>query len=408
VVSRSHRFGVPIQQEVALRGATRKAVTEADVETWARERDALASVEVLDASDGDVVLFDGRLWHGSRNRRHFRQRTALILQFATPDTPIRIPDFASGPWPLVFRSSPRPACILVHGSTTSMNNRIQPGPVPVGRKHAALGSRVRHLSLPLPRDVDRGIKAHHVFRGATSNIRTLGCHVSVLEPGRQPHDPHRHDEEELLILLDGEAELMLDAGAGSGVHPHRARPGTVAYYPAGYSHTIRNPSAIPVTYLMFKWKATTSTDATPLGHGLFHLPEDDRAEPVERAMRQVRLLRGETRELRELRVHVTRLEPGEGYEPHIDAHDVGIVVLDGTVETLGEAVGRHGVILYRAGEPHGMRNVGPGVATYIVVEFHGRTVGIAGIDWRAQWKRLARVVREPARLRRAVASRVGW
>ena len=54
----------------------------------------------------------------------------------------------------------------------------------------------------------------------------------------------------------------------------------------------------------------------------------------------------------------------------IDAYDVGIIVLEGEVETLGERVSQ-GVIFYRAGEPHGIRNPSQSMAKYIVFEFHG-------------------------------------
>ena len=50
--------------------------------------------------------------------------------------------------------------------------------------------------------------------------------------------------------------------------------------------------------------------------------------------------------------------------------DVVIVVLSGKVETLGRIVEPYGVIYYAAGEPHGMRNAGDGVARYLVFEFH--------------------------------------
>jgi hypothetical protein len=48
-------------------------------------------------------------------------------------------------------------------------------------------------------------------------------------------------------------------------------------------------------------------------------------------------------------------------------------MLEGEVETIGGRAVPNDVIFYRAGEPHGMRNVGAGPARYVVFEFHGRT-----------------------------------
>jgi hypothetical protein len=85
------------------------------------------------------------------------------------------------------------------------------------------------------------------------------------------------------------------------------------------------------------------------------------------------LFEGSTQYLRKLHSHVTVLEPGGGYEPHVDAYDVAIVVLEGALETIGGHAAPHDVIFYRAGEAHGMRNVGDGAARYVVFELHGHT-----------------------------------
>ena len=81
---------------------------------------------------------------------------------------------------------------------------------------------------------------------------------------------------------------------------------------------------------------------------------------------------GATGGLRKLHCHASTLTPGAGYDAHIDAHDVAIIVLKGEVEILGQCLGPHALIFYTAGEPHDLRNVGSAVAEYVVFEFHGR------------------------------------
>lgn len=79
--------------------------------------------------------------------------------------------------------------------------------------------------------------------------------------------------------------------------------------------------------------------------------------------------------MRQVRAYTSPLlhapAPGAGYDAHVDAYDVAILVLSGTVEPLGRRVERNGVIFYAAGEPHGMKNIGETEATYLVFEFHG-------------------------------------
>src|SRR4029453_2721240 len=143
-------------------------------------------------------------------------------------------------------------------------------------------------------------------------------------------------------VLDGEADLVFEDATAPGVTtPHRASAGMFAYYPAGFLHTIRNPSSAPVTYLMFKWLADSAPDGAFQPHCLMSV-NGIAATPdaASAGIRHEALIDGETPYLRKLHAHVTVLSPGGGYAPHVDAHDVGIIVLRGTVETLGERVGQ--------------------------------------------------------------------
>ncbi len=78
---------------------------------------------------------------------------------------------------------------------------------------------------------------------------------------------------------------------------------------------------------------------------------------------------GPTAYLRRYQCHTSTLTPGAGYDPHIDAYDVALVI-EGEVETLGEHLGPYSVMFYPGGEPHGMYNHGNVIAKYVVFEFH--------------------------------------
>jgi hypothetical protein len=87
-------------------------------------------------------------------------------------------------------------------------------------------------------------------------------------------------------------------------------------------------------------------------------------------MRSRRIFAAPTRYLAKLECHLTTLEPGAGYEPHRDAHDVAILLLRGAVETLDQRPRAPALVVSPAGEPHGMRNVGSEPAVYLVLELH--------------------------------------
>jgi hypothetical protein len=85
-----------------------------------------------------------------------------------------------------------------------------------------------------------------------------------------------------------------------------------------------------------------------------------------------RLFEGRTSILWKLECHVTTVAPGGSLAPHVDAHDVVIVVLEGEIETRGQRVGPRSVIFYPADESHGITNRGTVTARYVVFEFHAR------------------------------------
>ena len=409
IVPASHRFGITIQQ-MAQEESPAGGVTDACVARWADQREPGRGVVSLDTTDGEVIAFDGRLWHASHNRSRAGTRQALLLQYATPDTAIRIPNFNRLGWPFELYRTPRPPCVLVSGRAMEPPNRIVPAP-PAGEAGvvASLSSRIHQLRLPLEQDADKGFTPHPLFRGSTPGLRLVGCHVSVLDPGRQPHDPHRHAEEELLIVLEGCGELIWeDAGEPGRTVAHRADAGMFAYYPARFLHTIRNASDAPVTYLMFKWIADRRPGGQPQRARL--VPSAGVAPvraPDEKRVRYERLLDGETEYLRHLHAHRTVIDPGGGYPAHIDAYDVGIVLLQGVVETLGERVEAPAAIFYAAGEPHGMTNVGDVPAMYLVFELHGRHCDTAEPYDPRLSRRLLGLLKDPGRLKRAVRRRLG-
>jgi ectoine hydroxylase-related dioxygenase (phytanoyl-CoA dioxygenase family)/uncharacterized cupin superfamily protein len=417
VVPYSHRFGMTIQQAAQAHGAAREGTTDGDVATWARELDRRSGVVTAEAGDGDAILFDGRLWHGSHNESP-GERTAVLLQYATPRTPIRIPDFQRLAWPFELRRTPRPPCIVVSGRDVHGVNRVVQGPAARGLGLPALSAQAHSVLLPLEQDPELGWKPRHLFRGSSANVRSMGCHVSVLDSGRQPHPPHRHEEEEILVVLDGEADLVVeDDGDPEATRPVRARRGDVAYYPAGFAHTIHNTSRRPVTYVMFKWTTGRAGSGDTLPYRLVSLPPAAPSGPDgPKGFSPVGLLSGQTKHLRRLGAHVTTLQPGAGYEPHVDSYDVGIVLLEGTIETVGERLEPHGVVYYAGGEPHGMHNPGDTPAVYLVFEFQGeQSTHHRVVDDRPSFtRRLVRLARNPRRLKgalvhyaRALGSRLG-
>jgi uncharacterized cupin superfamily protein len=393
-VTGSHLFGRCVQEVMANLQEDRKTVSDERIAEIAQAIDPAARIVRSDAQDGEVVLFDGRAWHSSRNDSTLGTRAALLLQYASVDTPIPMPMASAYGWPLQFAASPRVPAILVSGTGRNSANRLVPPPPPFPSKGMPMITTLaRSVTLPLAEDPVKRWAVYSQFRGPTRTFERMSCHISVLSPGHHPHPPHIHPEEEVLIVLDGEVEIEIaDDPQSTGSRRLRLRPGMLSYYPSTQHHTIHNVSATPTTYLMFKWHAGRADTATPLLASVFDYDISavpDNPKPIVQTL----LFQQATHYLGKLHAHLTILQPGAGYEPHADAYDVAIVVLSGEVETVGERVTALGIVYYSAGELHGMRNVGNIPATYLVFEFHSPAV-VAAKQQRAEIQRRQRAERE--------------
>jgi len=368
-IAGSQHFGRSVQEVLAELGERRDTIADADMLEIARTIDPAAAIVQPDVQDGAALLFDGRIWHSGRNEGDGETRKALLLQYASADCPIPLPVDGGYRWPFRFSNDRRVPTILVSGSGQGSANRLVPPP-PRPMNKPMITTLARTVELPLAEDPVKRWRPFPQFRGPTSTLAGMSCHISVLSAGHSPHRPHIHGEEELLIVLDGavEIELAEDPG-GTNSRRHPMKPGMFSYYPATQHHTIHNTGALPATYLMFKWHGAVGGSGTPLPAGIFE--HEQLVVPDKPAPRAMKLLfQQATDQLPKLHAHLTTLQPGAGYEAHADPYDVAIILLSGEVETVGERIKPLGVIYYSAGELHGMQNVGTVPATYLVFEFH--------------------------------------
>jgi len=85
------------------------------------------------------------------------------------------------------------------------------------------------------------------FRTPTSTLELLTCHVTTLNPGEAPHEPHRHPEEEMIILKEGTLDALHDG------RTQPMSPGSVLLIASNDLHGVRNAGETPATYYVIKW-----------------------------------------------------------------------------------------------------------------------------------------------------------
>ena len=375
IVNGSHESPQLLKQFAVDEGISSEEINDEKIIEWATTFQENSHINFLDTCDGDALFFDGRLWHGSSNQSHLKKRVAILLQYARADIPVRIPQLLHDRWPVEFFKAPKPPCILVRGSNPGNANHIVSGPsANLAIKSEGISTLIEHIDCSPNVSQKTDFQSYSLVNGPSPEMRLMEIHYSVLAPGKSPHPPHVHDEEEILIIIKGEAELQVESSKGSNqLELLTAHPGDFIYYPGNWRHTIKNVSDTPVIYLMLKWMSDeyhsdqslerVFTKSSDLLAGGDEFSGDQQMEII---------LEGKTNFLRKLQVHTTQMKPNAGYAPHKDGYDVGIVLLEGEVETLGEKVTAPAFIYYAAGEPHGLTCTSDTMAQYIVFEFHGK------------------------------------
>jgi mannose-6-phosphate isomerase-like protein (cupin superfamily) len=87
------------------------------------------------------------------------------------------------------------------------------------------------------------------FRSPTATLDELECHVTTLNPGAQSHPPHKHPNEELVIVREGTVEVLMNG------EWKRVGPGSVIFNASNQLHALRNVGTGPATYHVINWQS---------------------------------------------------------------------------------------------------------------------------------------------------------
>lgn len=96
-------------------------------------------------------------------------------------------------------------------------------------------------------DPQPGCRVFIHYNGPTDQLAGMCAGMAVLEPGASPHPPHRHPEEEFLIVAAGTGEIT----CGDKQTP--VGPGDIMYCAGEVLHGITNTGPVPLTFYWSKW-----------------------------------------------------------------------------------------------------------------------------------------------------------
>jgi quercetin dioxygenase-like cupin family protein len=91
------------------------------------------------------------------------------------------------------------------------------------------------------------------FTMRTATLDQLEVHETTLNPGKSPHPPHKHPNEEMLVIRHGTVEALVNG------EWKRVGPGSVVFNASNKLHGLRNVGTEPAVYTVINFK----TEKTP-------------------------------------------------------------------------------------------------------------------------------------------------
>ena len=88
-----------------------------------------------------------------------------------------------------------------------------------------------------------------VVQAPTATLDELEMHITTLNPGVTSHAPHKHPDEEVIIIKEGTVESLVNGQL------RRVGPGSVVFQAANQLHGITNVGDTPATYHVIKWNS---------------------------------------------------------------------------------------------------------------------------------------------------------
>jgi quercetin dioxygenase-like cupin family protein len=238
-------------------------------------------------------------------------------------------------------------------------------------KPAPLGSTVFDWAKLVARPTPVG-ERRDVINQPTRTLERFESHITTLLPGKASHEPHRHPQEELIILKEGRLEVHLNG------QTQEVGPGSVLFFASNDAHAVRNVGNGPATYWVIN--LTTPDTLRPDAHnraptrpsGVFDW--EKLAVTASKTGERRQVLSGSTVTMAGLTCHVTTLNPLLAAHPaHIHPDEEIVIVKEGTMEaTFGgqsQPAGAGSIFFFASNDLHGMRNVANARASYYVIRF---------------------------------------
>lgn len=110
----------------------------------------------------------------------------------------------------------------------------------------AIGSSLFDWTSMTPQPNKTGA-VRRVVQAPTPTLDQLEIHITTLNAGETSHAPHKHPNEELIIIKEGTVEALVNGDL------KMTGPGSIIFQASNQLHGIRNVGQGPATYHVINW-----------------------------------------------------------------------------------------------------------------------------------------------------------
>ena len=297
------------------------------------------------------------------------QATGEILRRSFPISPPM--KSASTRYSLGFFSLSLVFSLALRGQTAAPAAAV---PVIPDAPAAKLGSKVWAWENFVVKPKAGGGATRDVVNLPTATMARFESHITTILPGQMSHLPHKHAQEEFIILKEGTLDASLN---GKITH---APTGSILFFASNDMHNVTNVGDTPATYWVFNITTGLTKSAPAEGATAAAAPgklvstvfdwDKLKVEPKPTGARR-EIVNSPTNTIGSWEGHVTTLKPGESpHAAHRHPDEELIVVKEGLMEATINGVAQRGgpgsIFFYGSNDLHGMKNVGTTDATYYV------------------------------------------
>ncbi|UFH53596.1 cupin domain-containing protein [Spirosoma sp. KNUC1025] len=215
-----------------------------------------------------------------------------------------------------------------------------------------------------------GYEDRTILEGTTRDFADLSVHAITLFANQPPQHAQKLDEEQLLIVKEGELTLTL------GEKTKTLGPGSVALVMPGDLHRLENKTLRPLTYYMMRYTSNEmpDIDLTRLAGGSFWVDwKEVPFKPHDKGGIR-RMFDCGTVMTKRFEMHVTTLNAGLwSHPPHTHRAAEILLMVDNKAQESIDGVlqpARAGdVIFLESNVPHAIQNTGKEPCTYFAFQF---------------------------------------